>query len=384
MRKKILTVSIVNIHLQFIKFSKMNKSLVKKLVLWSLVIVVIGVIVYPKLTDSNITKNETILKQDGKKEIIVNGIVAEYTKINRSVFATGTLLGDEEIELKSEISGRITKMNLAEGTKVKKGDLLIKLNDNDLQAQLKKAIERLKLLELTESRQRQLYEKQGISRQDYDIALSELSTQKAEIDYLKAMVERTEILAPFDGTIGLRYVSEGAYITPTTTIASLQKIDYLKIDFAVPQKYFSNISKGSLLNFKVPPDTNSYEVSVLAVEPKIDEMTRTFKIRGRFNNSQKNLIPGSYAEVTIITDENPNTFLIPSISLIPDLESEYVLLYQNGKAVKRNVRTGVRNPEQIEIISGISIGDTIITSGIMQVKPGDALKVEVTNIAGRR
>ena len=362
----------------------MNKSVVRKVVLWSLVLLVVLAIALPGILRDKPTedKPDKMMGNSEKKEMVVNGMVVSYTNVNRTVFATGSLLGDEEVELKSEISGRIIKMNLAEGTTVSKGDLLIKLNDNDLQAQLKKAVERLKFLELTESRQRQLFEKQGISRQDYDIAVSELTTQKAEIDYLKAMIERTEIRSPFTGNIGLRYVSEGAYITPATTIASLQKIDYLKIDFSVPQKYFDNIKKGGLLSFRVPPDKKRYEVSVLAIEPKIDEMTRTFRIRGRFNNSGKNLIPGSYAEVDIITDENPNSIMIPSISLIPDLESEYVLVYNNGKVEKRNVRTGTRNPEQIEIISGLDIGDTIITSGIMQIRPGDEVKINIINSIG--
>jgi membrane fusion protein (multidrug efflux system) len=177
--------------------------------------------------------------------------------------------------------------------------------------------------------------------------------------------------------MGLRYVSEGAYITPASTIASLQKIDFLKIDFSVPQKYFSDIKKGSMLNFRVPPDTSSYHVVVLATEPKINEQTRTFRIRGRFSNSGKNLLPGSYAEVDIITNENPSSIMIPSIALIPDLSSEYVLVYNNGKAIKRNVRTGVRSTEQIEIIEGLGMGDTVITSGIMQLKPGDAVKISV-------
>lgn len=363
----------------------MNNINFKKVGLWSLVILAVASTAYfmNKVSTSDLPNpKELVGKTNNKKSFEVNGIIIDYSQVNKSVFSSGTLLGDEAIELKSEVSGRIIKMNLKEGTSVKKGELLIKLNDNDLQAQLNKALERLKFLELTESRQRQLYEKQGISRQDYDISVSELITQKAEIDYLKAMIERTEIRSPFDGVMGLRYVSEGAYITPTTSIATLQKIDYLKIDFSVPQKYFNNIRKGSSLKFRVPPDTRSYEVSVLAIEPKIDEMTRTFRIRGRFSNIGKNLIPGSYAEVDIITDENPNSILIPSIALIPDLESEYVLVYRNGRATKQNVRTGTRNSEQIEILSGLDIGDTVITSGIMQLKPEDEVKVKITNVGG--
>lgn len=362
----------------------MNKNTLKKIGLWALVVVAILAIVYSgmlKKSDSNIaTNNPTAVKPE--QVMNVNGIMVEYSNVSKSVFASGTLLSDESVDLKSEIPGRIVKMNLVEGSQVRKGDLLVKLNDNDLIAQLKKAQERLKLLELTESRQRQLFQKQGISQQDYDIAVSELSTQKAEIDYIKAMIERTEIRSPFNGFMGLRYISQGAYITPDTRIASLQKIDYLKIDFSVPQKYFNNIRKGTQLTFRVPPESKEYQVSVLAVEPKVDEITRTFRIRGRFNNSGKNLIPGSYAEVSIVTDDNPNSIMIPSIALMPDLESEFVFVYVNGKATKKSVRTGTRNTEQIEIVSGLNPGDTVITSGLMQIREGMDLNISIEKNGG--
>lgn len=362
----------------------MNKNILKKLILWSLVILAVLAVVIQSFFKESTSNLEPKMKISGSAppKINVNGVVVQFTNVTKSVFASGTLLGDESVELKSEISGRIIKMNLNEGSKVSKGDLLLKLNDNDLIAQLNKAKERLKLLELTESRQRQLYEKQGISRQDYDIAVSEFATQKAEIEYLKAMIERTEIRSPFNGVIGLRYISEGAYITPATEIASLQKIDYLKIDFSVPQKYFNKIQKGSSLTFRVPPDSKEYKVDVYAIEPKIDELTRTFRLRGKFSNYGKNLIPGSYAEVDIVTDDNPNSIMIPSIALMPDLESEFVFVSVGGKAVKKNVRTGTRNTEQIEIVSGLNPGDTLLTSGLMQIRTGSEVIVTITNIGG--
>jgi membrane fusion protein (multidrug efflux system) len=362
----------------------MNKSMVRKAIPWLLVILVAVLIIFPDIWKGEEKKKVSADTQKPiKNEIMVNGEIIQYSHTDRSVFATGTLLGDEEVNLRAEISGRIIKLNLEEGASVKKGELLVKLNDKDLQAQLNKAYERLKLLELTESRQRQLFEKQGISRQDYDIALSELSSQKAEIDYLKAMIDRTEIRSPFDGTVGLRYVSIGAYITPADNIAALQKLDYMKIDFSVPQKYYNNISKGSSLSFRVPPDTKRYQVSVLATEPKIDEITRTFKIRGRFNNSAYKLIPGSYAEVDIVTDINPESIMIPTIALIPNITSEYVLLYKSGKVEKCDVITGTRSPSEVEIIKGLTVGDTLISSGLMQIKPGDEVKINVKSSNGK-
>jgi membrane fusion protein (multidrug efflux system) len=353
----------------------------KKIGLWSLVIIVVVAIALPNFIDSNPVEDSSKAnlqkKSDKKSTINVNGLIVEFEEQNKSIFASGTLLSDEEVDIRTEVAGKIVKLNIKEGDYVNKGDLLVKLNDNDLQAQLKKALERHKLLELTESRQKSLYEKQGISRQEYDIAASELSSQRAEIEYIKAMIERTEVKSPFSGVIGLRNFSEGAYISPSDIISRLQKVDFLKIDFSIPQKYYSNIRKGSNLSFRIPPDTNHYVVSVLATEPKIDETTRTFKIRGRFSNNSSKLVPGSYAEVNIITNENQNSIFIPSFALIPDLSSEYVLVYENGIATKRNVRTGTRTTEKIEIVSGLNPGDTLIISGIMQLRPGAPVNVNI-------
>lgn len=345
----------------------------KRIVIWSLLVLIIVVLILNKfLFNQNeaVTPEIALKGKLGLKEVPVNAILAKISDVNKSVFSNGTLLADESVELRPEISGKIISINFIESGRVRKGDLLVKLNDHDLIPQLKKAETRLKLLELTEQRQKLLLDKQGISKQDYDISLAELTGQRAELDYIKAMIEKTEIRAPFDGVVGLRNISEGAYITPANVITTLQKNEFLKIDFSVPQKFSNEIKKSKYLNFRVPPDTTLYTISILGIEPKVDEMTRTIKVRGKFNNSSYKLLPGSYAEVYLETESNNNTFMIPSIALIPDLESEFVYIYSQGKATKRNVKTGFRNVDMIEIVSGLNVGDTLITSGIMQLRPG--------------
>jgi membrane fusion protein (multidrug efflux system) len=356
------------------------KNNIKRLFLWSLVFIVIAALAWMKFykSDSDSTPNNLILSNKPlQRELILKGLVVSYTKSSNNLFSSGTLLADEEVKLMPEIAGKIVSINFKEGAYVKKGTLLVKLNDNDLQPQLKKAETKLKLLELTEKRQSQLFEKQGISKQDYDIAASELASQKAEIAYIHALIEKTEIKAPFDGIIGLRNVSEGAYVIPTNIIAVIQKIDVLKVDFSIPQKYSNLVKISDSLTFKVPPDTNNYKVNIVAFEPKIDDKTRTLKIRAKFSNSGKKFLPGSYCEVNIQTTGNDKSVLVPSFALIPDLMSEFVYLYSNGIAEKRSVRTGIRGDEQIEIIEGLNPGDTVITTGIMQLRAGMKVKIEI-------
>lgn len=357
----------------------------KQLLIWSLVVLVLIVGIWFKYFNNNDKSQDKVLManiSNKPKELLLKATIVNYSKFDNTIFSSGTLLADEEVQLMPEISGKIVSIKFKEGTLVKKGDLLVKLNDDDLQPQLKKAETKLKLLELTEKRQSQLFEKQGISKQDFDIAVSEVISQKSEIAYIKALIDKTEIKAPFDGIIGLRNVSEGAYIMPSNVIATLQKIDVLKVDFSIPQKYSTIIKMSNTLTFKVQPDTNNYKVNIVAFEPKIDDKTRTLRIRAKFNNIGNKFLPGSYCEVNYVTSENDNSVLIPSVALVPDLLSEYVYVYQNGKAVKRNVRTGFRNDEQIEILDGLNPGDTLIVSGILQIRPGMNVKIDLSENRG--
>ena len=214
--------------------------------------IVLALILYPKLNSGKDKSKSPQELQKKKQTLVVSGIVMQYEPFDNSIFSTGTIISNEEVELKSEISGKITKINFKEGSRVRKGDLLIKINDSELQAQLKKNVSRLKLAETREFRQKKLLEQEGISQENYDIAVNEVETIKAEIELIKAQIEKTEITAPFDGVIGLRYISDGAYVTPTTNIATIQNNNPIKIDFSIPQKYFSQVTPGRIIYFKIP------------------------------------------------------------------------------------------------------------------------------------
>jgi membrane fusion protein, multidrug efflux system len=310
--------------------------------------------------------------------ITVQAIIVRVERLANTISVTGSLLAGEEIELRSEIAGMLTKLSLREGISVQKGSLLFKLNDAELQAQKRKILSRKKLLEEQEFRQRKLLEIKGISQNEYDIALNELTSITSEIDLVQAQIARTVVRAPFAGTIGLRYVSEGAYITPATRIATLTNLLTLRLDFAIPGQYASLVSVGEKIEFTLQGTDNRYEARIFAIEPRIDPLTRTVQIRALFNNNRApKLFPGAFAEIRLDLHEINNALMIPTEALIPEIKGQRVFLAKNKIATPVNVETGIRTDRKLQITSGIQEGDTVITTGLLQIKGGASVNVEI-------
>lgn len=308
----------------------------------------------------------------------VRVFVAIPTRLDNSINVSGTILANEEVELHSEVSGKIQKLLIREGAVVKKGDLLFKINDADLQAQLKKTELRVQLAKDKEQRQKTLLQKDGISQEAYDIALNDLNSAIADVQLLKANIEKTELRAPFDGKIGLRYISEGSYISPNTKIALLQDFSSVKIDFTIPEKYVEFVQQGTKIEFSSASSNKTFPATVYAIEPKIDPLTRTVQIRAHCPNPLKIHVPGSFAKIFVILNSIENTFMIPTESIIPELKGQKVFLVKNGKIQPQSVSTGIRNDQKVQITAGLNIGDSIITTGMMQARPG--LDVRIVDI----
>jgi membrane fusion protein (multidrug efflux system) len=308
----------------------------------------------------------------------VQAVVVHVERLKNSIRVTGSLVAGEEVELRSEVSGILTKLALREGQSVGKGSILVKLNDAELQAQVRKLLSRKKLLEEQEFRQRKLLEIKGISQNEYDIALNELNANKAEIELTQAQIARTEVRAPFSGNIGLRYVSEGAYITPTTRIATLTNLSTLRLDFAIPGQYASLVRVGEIVEFALQGTDSRYKARISAIEPRIDPATRTVQIRALFSNNQVNKIfPGAFAEVDVNLQDIPNALMIPTEALIPEIKGQRVFVAKNKVATPIDVETGIRTERKLQIVSGIQEGDTVITTGLLQIKGGASVNVEV-------
>ncbi|MBN1107589.1 MAG: efflux RND transporter periplasmic adaptor subunit [Bacteroidales bacterium] len=306
----------------------------------------------------------------GRQMLNVSGFLIEPTSMSDLYRSTGQLRPDEEVDLAFETSGKIVGINFAEGTRVKKGDLLAKMNDKPLQAQLQKLMAQKKLLEEKEFRQRSLLEKDAISQESYDQIVTELQTMEADINLIKARISETELYAPFDGIIGMRYLSEGSYANPSTKIARLVKISPIKIDFSISERYANQVNIGFPVTFTLEGDNKIYEASVYAVDPRLDEETRTITIRALHPNRNEELKPGRFAPVTLLLSKIDNTIAIPSEAITPEMEGEMVYVYRKGKAAISRVTTGLRTESLVQITDGLKFGDTLITTGILQLRQG--------------
>jgi membrane fusion protein (multidrug efflux system) len=304
-------------------------------------------------------------------------VVAPSTLINE-ITVSGTLLPFEEVELKNEVAGRVVKLNLPEGKFVKAGTLLVKIFDDDLQANLRKLQAQLAIQEQILQRQSELLKVNGISQTDYDQASLTVNSIKSEIDVLKAQIRKTEVLAPFDGVIGLKNISPGAVVSTSTLLATIRQDNKLKLDFSVPEKYSGMISSGMNVQFTIQGDTALYIASVMATEQGIEMATRNLRVRAVVEKPSKQLIAGTYANVKLLLGENTNALLIPTNSIIPQERTKSIIVAKGGKAHFVKVETGVRTPATIEITSGVQAGDTVITSGVLFLKEG--MKLDYASI----
>jgi len=309
----------------------------------------------------------------------VEAVLIKPKGLDDKLIVTGTLTANESVEIASEVAGIIEKISFREGQRVKKGDLLITLNMRDLEAQLDKIKFTLKLNETLEKRQRQLLEKDAISQEEYDISLTQLNTSQADLRLLEAQIAKGYIRAPFDGIIGLRYVSDGAFINQSTQIASLINVNPIKIEFSIPGKYSSRIGAGDKIVFSTDASDEVYEGEVYAVEPRIEQATRTLRIRARSDNSRGELFPGLFAKVEVVLSHKDSALMVPSIAVINDLNGHKVYLEKNGEVVEQPVEVGIRTDSEVEILNGIELNDTVITTGLLQITPGALVEITKVN-----
>ena len=329
--------------------------------------IVLSILVFPKLKSLN-GKNKPGQKQSGQSPTVVRITVANPTKLIEIIKASGTLLADEEVDLSFETSGKIIEIYFNEGTHVHKGQLLAKLNDDELEAELGKLKIQEKLAQEKVERQRVLLEKEAVSQESYDQLKTDLQGIEAEIKILRARIAETEIHAPFDGIVGLRFVSEGAFVTSSTLIARLVKIRPLKIDFSIPERYAGMVKSGTNLSFRLENSEDSYTAKVYAVEPGIDPKTRTIALRAVYENRKEELQPGRFVSIELVIREKDDALQVPTECIIPELGGEKVFLIRNDKAWSSQVITGLRTEATIEILDGIKPGDTVVVSGVMQLR----------------
>ncbi len=304
----------------------------------------------------------------------VEGMIIRTEELDDKIYTTGTLLANEEVELRTETSGRIVGLYFEEGSRVNKGQLLAKIDNRELNNQLKRLQIQAELASTEEARQKKLLDIEAISQEEYDITLNRVNTLEAEMNLIKTQISKTNIVSPFNGIVGLRNVSEGGYVSPTTLIASMQQIDPIKLEFSVPERYINEVKEGTVVNFSVTNSEESYQARVYAIDSKIDINTRTVKVRARSANPDNTLKPGAFARVEIILKTFDEAILVPSEAILTELEGEKVYISENGKATSKRIKTGIRTEQRVQIIEGLNPKDTLVLTGLMSIQEGKTLE----------
>lgn len=300
--------------------------------------------------------------------------------LSNQLQVSGTVLPNESVEIKPEISGLVTKINFKEGQVVSKGTPLVYLNDNELQAQFQRLQYTQKLFQTQESRQKQLLAREAISQEEYDIALNQYNTAISDIKLVEAQLEKTVIRAPFTGRLGLRQISEGSVINPSIVIVSIVNSDPIKLEFSIPERYASLVSIGSSIFFSSESSKEEVEGKVYAFEPQIDAATRTLKLRAQSPNKSGKYLPGMFVKIRFVLDIEEEALLVPAESVIPELSGYKVFVVgADGNAEQRTIEIGTRTDTQVQVISGLNEGDLVLTSGVMQVRQGMPIKATPIN-----
>ncbi len=300
--------------------------------------------------------------------------VVAATSLSDEVAATGSVLAEESVVIKSELSGKLTSLNIREGQAVSKGQLLFSINADEAQAGIRKQEYNIKLYRDQERRQRTLLDKEYISAQEYEQSNNQLLTAQAELQSLRATLAKAYVRAPFAGVLGLTSATVGTYVSPGTEITTLSKVRPVKIDFAVPGRFAANVRVGDVVSVLDETTSKKFEAKVYAIDPQIDPVSRTQPVRARFANTHNELRPGAFVRVNLQLSETSSALQIPTESVVPEASGYSVFTVKHGKAVPQKVKIGIRSDKVIQITSGLAVGDTVLRTGILQVKPGDAVK----------
>ncbi|HTE31764.1 MAG TPA: efflux RND transporter periplasmic adaptor subunit [Chryseolinea sp.] len=307
--------------------------------------------------------------------LVVDGFVVRQSSISEKIEVPGSLLPFEETQIRAEVGGRVVMLNIQEGETVSKGATMVKLFDRDLQAQLKKFQVQLQIREKTQERSAELLKINGISQQDYDLSALDVENLRADIEATQIAISKTEIKAPYNGRVGLRNISLGSYISPSDIITTLRQVNNLKLEFSVPEKYAKEIVKGYNVTFKVDGGEQYHRATVMATENSVDQNTRTLRVRALVNEQHAELVPGVFAKVNLQLGKDEKALLIPSQAIIPAARNKQVILLRKDSALYTVVETGIRDSAFVQVVKGLKEGDTVVTTGLMAIRPNAKIKV---------
>jgi membrane fusion protein, multidrug efflux system len=303
----------------------------------------------------------------------VDGTIVKAQELNDELEVTGTILANQQVMIVSELTRKVVKVNVKEGTKVKQGALLFRLDDADLLAQLERLRQQEKLALLNEQRLKDLILHEAIAQQDYDEVSTSLKVLQAQISELQVTIDKTRITAPFDGQIGMINTHVGAVVSVNTVLTDIEDNSVVKIEFSVPEKYTNIIHVGSQPTFTTPSVERELKTTVVAKAASLSTDTRTLLVRGITPNPQGKLLPGQSARIKLSLSSSSDALAVSSQALIPSPGGYAVFISKNNKAEVHAVEIGQRSTGSVQIMSGLNPGDTVITSNLLRLSPGAPL-----------
>lgn len=283
---------------------------------------------------------------------------------------TGTLRAAERIEIVAEAAAVVEEVRFREGARVGRGDVLVVLDRERLEAERERASHRVALALQRERRLDELLSEGLISQDDYDEVRSQLNVLQSELRLVETQLGKTVIRAPFAGVTGLRRVSPGAYVTPQTVVTTLQDLNPVKLDFTVPEAYADAVGRGDTVTFEVRGIEGERTAVIQAIEPTVERETRSLTVRAEAPNPDHRLVPGSFADVEVAIREVSDALTVPALAVIPELGGKKVFVFEDGKAVARSVTTGIRTSDSVQITSGVEPGERVIVSALERMRDG--------------
>ena len=336
-----------------------------------------GAFITYRITENSTENSASKDKGGSKQPTNVSGMVLQPQIFADNLSLSGSIEANEQIEIRSEVSGVVESINFTEGSSVSQGQVLFKVNDIELRAQLAQVKTAQSLASENERRAKLLLQKEAISQEEYDISSADFQSAKAQTQLIQAQLAKTSVRAPFSGKIGLRYISKGTYVTPSSIVANLVNTSKLKITFSIPEKYAPKMKLNSTFTFTTSESKEVHTAKVYAIEPGVEIATRTLKMRAIAENPDGKLLPGTFANVSLPLEKITDALLVPSEALIPIQNGKKIFVAKSGKATEVIVETGARTAKSTLVTSGLKAGDTILTTGVMSLKEGSPVKVTI-------
>ena len=306
----------------------------------------------------------------------VEVIELQPVAVQEDLVAVGSLRSNESVVLRPEVAGRIARIGFRDGQPVRRGQLIIGLDASVNQAEVAQARAEFELAQSNLKRTADLARKNFVSSSAEEQALSSVQVSEAKLKLAEARLAKMQILAPFDGVVGIRNVSVGDYVKDGSDLVNIEDVGILKADFRLPERHFTQIRVGQPVEVTadaVPGER--FRGAIEATNPRIDANGRSLEVRAQLSNQERKLRPGMFVRVRVIIGERANALLVPEEAIVPLGEDFFVFRVDNGTAKRVKVRTGLRRDAKVEIVEGLAGGDKVVTAGMRLSRDGQPVKI---------